>query len=165
MRFGRERAKVGAVLALLAVLHFGLRPLLGAERVAPDLLLLALLVYAIRARPGNGAIAGFAVGLLADSLSPAAFGAGALAHTTIGYFAAWGKAVFFADNLVVNAAFFFFGAWARDALVLLVGRHAEGSAALWQIGWWSPLLALTTALTGVIVLLVFRRWLHIRIGE
>ena len=165
MRQVRERYRVGVVLLLLVVLHFGLRPLVGVDRVAPDFLLLALLVYAVGARPGHGAIAGFLVGLLADSLSPVAFGAGALAHTIIGYLAAWGKAVFFADNLYVNAALFFFGLWFRDALVLLAGRHADGAAVLWQLGYWSPLLALTTSISGVIVLLVFRNWLHVRIGE
>lgn len=153
------------VLLLLAVLHFGLRPILGIPRIAPDFLLLALMVYAIRARPGNGAIAGFLVGLLADSLSLTAFGAGALAHTMIGYFAAWGKAVFFAENLFVNAVFFFCGTWVRDAFVFLVGRHAQGAALYWQLGVWSPLLALTTAVAGVAVSLLFRRWLHIRIAE
>jgi rod shape-determining protein MreD len=122
-------------------------------------------VYAIRARPGHGAIAGFIVGLVTDSLSPAAFGAGALAHTVVGYLAAWGKAVFFAENLLVNAAFFFLGTWLRDVLVLLVGQHAHGSALYWQIGYLSPIKALTTAIAGIVVLLLFRRWLNIRIGE
>jgi len=164
----REHWRLAVVLMLLVVLQFALRPLPGDPRivrVAPDFLLLALLVYAIRARPGDGAVAGFVVGLVADSLSPAAFGAGALAHTVIGYFAAWGKAVFFADNLFVNAVFFFVGTWVRDVLVLLVGRHVEGSALLWQIGYLSPLKALTTASAGLLVLLMFRRWLDIRIGE
>lgn len=165
MRPGQGQYRLGVVLLLLVVLHFGLRPLIGADRVAPDFLLLALLVYAVGARPGDGAVAGFLVGLLADSLSPVAFGAGALAHTVIGYLAAWGKAVFFADNLYVNAALFFVGVWFRDALVLLAGGHADGALVLWQLGYWSPLLALTTSLTGVVVLLVFRNWLHVRIGE
>jgi rod shape-determining protein MreD len=164
----RGQWRLGLVLLILVVLQFALRPLPGdpnVVRVAPDFLLLALLVYAIRARPGEGAIAGFAVGLVTDSLSPAAFGAGALAHTVIGYFAAWGKTVFFADNLFVNAVFFFLGTWARDLLVLLVGRHVEGSALLWQIGYLSTLKALTTSIAGVLVLLAFRRWLDIRIRE
>jgi rod shape-determining protein MreD len=159
---------MGLVLLILVVLQFALRPLPGDPRivrVAPDFLLLALLVYAIRARPGEGAIAGFLVGLVTDALSPDAFGAGALAHTVIGYFAAWGKAVFFADNLLVNAVFFFLGTWVRDVLVLLVGRHVEGSALLWQIGYLSPLKALTTAIAGILVLLVFRRWLDIRLSR
>jgi rod shape-determining protein MreD len=164
----REHWKLGVVLSLLVLCQFTLRPAIGdprLERVAPDFLLLALLVYAIRARPGQGAIAGFVVGLATDSLPEAAFGAGALAHTIIGYFAAWGKAVFFADNLFINAVFFFVGTWVRDIMVLLAGRHSGSTALLWQLGYLSPLKALTTAVAGVLALLVFRRWLNIRISE
>jgi rod shape-determining protein MreD len=164
----RDHWKLSVVLLLLVLCQFTLRPAIGDPRlvrVAPDFLLLALLVYAIRARPGQGAIAGFVVGLAADSMSPAAFGAGALGHTVVGYLAAWGKAVFFADNLYINAAFFFFGTWARDIMVLLVGSHVGGTALLWQLGYISPLKALTTAIAGVLTLLVFRRWLNIRISE
>lgn len=157
--------RVVAVLLLLVVLHFALRPYLGDPRVAPDLLLLALLVYAIRARPGRAAVAGFMVGLAGDALNPVAFGAGALAHATVGYVAAWGKAVFFAENLLVNAGFFFGGSLLRDAIVLLAGRHVEGNLLLWQLGFWSPIKAVVTAATGVVVLIVFRKWLQIRIME
>lgn len=157
--------RLAAVLLLLAVLHFTIRPWLGAPRAAPDFLLLGLLVYAIRARPGAAAIAGFAVGLLSDALTPVAFGAGALAHTVVGYLAAWGKAVFFAENLAVNAGFFFAGTWVRDLLVLVGGGHVQGSTLLWQLAVWSPLKAVTTALVGVAALLLFRRWLAIRIAE
>jgi hypothetical protein len=41
----------------------------------------------------------------------------------------------------------------------------EGRQLLWQLVLWSPLKAATTALAGVLVLLVFRRWLAIRIAE
>jgi rod shape-determining protein MreD len=157
--------RLRAVLALLVVLHFTVRPWLGDQRPAPDLLLLALLVYAVRARPGGAAVAGFVVGLVSDVLTPVAFGAGALAHTVVGYLTAWGKAVFFAENLAVNAGFFFVGSWMRDVLVLLGGGHVEGRQLLWQLVLWSPLKAATTALTGVLVLLLFRRWLAIRIAE
>jgi hypothetical protein len=36
---------------------------------------------------------------------------------------------------------------------------------LWQLGLWSPPKAATTALVGVVVLVVFRRSLSIRIAE
>ena len=160
-----ERYRVVAVLLLLAVLHFALRPFLGDFRSSPDLLLLALLVYAVRARPGHAAVAGFLVGLVVDSLTPVAFGAGMLAHTAVGYLAAWGKAIFFAENLVVNAGFFFVGTWLRDLLVLVAGRHMDQAAMLWQLGFWSPIKALTTAIIGVVVLVVFHRWLPVRISE
>lgn len=161
----RERYRLTAVLLLLAVLHFALRPFLGDFRSSPDLLLLALLVYAVRARPGQAAVAGFLVGLVVDSLTPVAFGAGMLAHTVVGYLAAWGKAVFFAENLVVNAGFFFVGTWLRDLLVLVAGRHMAQGTAFWQLAFWSPIKALTTAVVGVLVLFLFRRWLPIRITE
>ena len=156
------RYRLIAVLLLLVALQFVLRPFLGDSRVAPDLLLLALLVYAIQARPGDAAIAGFVVGLVADSLTPVAFGAGAFAHTCVGYLAAWGKAVFFAESVPVSVAFFFAGTWLRDLLVLVAGRHMGERSLLWQLAVWSPLKALTTALAGVVVLVVFRRWLRSR---
>lgn len=168
MRSARDRWHIGLVLLLLVICQFAVRPLPGDPRlvrVAPDFLLLAFLIYAIRARPGEAAVVGFLVGLVTDAMTGTAFGGGALAHTVIGYFAAWGKAVFFAENLFVNAAFFLFGTWLRDVLVLLVGRHMQGPAFWWQIGYVSPVKALTTAVVGVLVLLVFRRWLNIRINE
>ena len=122
-------------------------------------------MYALRARPGGAAVAGFTIGLLGDALTPVAFGAGALAHTVVGYLAAWGKAIFFAENLAVNAGFFFAGTWVRDLLVLVGGGHVQGTELVWQLLLWSPLKAATTALVGVMVLLIFRRWLAIRITE
>lgn len=160
-----ERLQMAAVLALLAVLHFGLRPWLGNPRVAPDFLLLALLVYAIRARPGAAAVAGFLIGLLSDSLVSVAFGSAMLAYAVVGYLAAWGKAVFFADNPAVAGGLFFLGVVVRDVLVLLWGGHAAGTSVLWQLALWTPLQALTTALSGVVVLLLFRQWLRVRVGE
>ena len=154
--------RMGAVLLLLVVLHFSVRPLLGNPRPAPDFLLLALLVYAIRARPGAAAVAGFLVGLLGDALTPVVFGAGALAHTIVGYLAAWGKAVFFAENLAVSAGFFAAGTWLRDVLVLLGGGHVQGAPLLWQLAVWSPLQAVTTAVVGVVTLVIFRNWLAVR---
>ena len=157
------RYRMLVVLLLLVALQFVLRPFLGDSRTAPDLLLVALLLYAIQARPGHAAIAGFVVGLLADSLTPVAFGAGAFAHTVVAYLAAWGKAVFFAESLPVSAAFVFAGSWLRDLLVLVAGRHMGERSLLWQLTVWSPLKALTTALAAVVVLVLFRRWLRVRV--
>ena len=167
--FRGKRTRLAVVFLVLVIMHFGFRPLLGDERLAPDFLLLGVLTYAIGARPGNGAIAGFVVGLINDGLVPTAFGAGAFSYTVVGYMAAWSKAVFFADNMYVNAALFFAGAWARDLLVILIGRQwseaAGASQMLWNLGYRAPMQALTTAIAGVVVLVVFRRWLHVRIGE
>ena len=101
-----DRTRMLLALGLLVLLHFEVRPRIGHPSVAPDFLLLALLVFSIRSRPGSAAVAGFIIGILGDALTPARFGAGALAHTVVGYVAAWGRAVFFADNLLVNVRFF-----------------------------------------------------------
>jgi rod shape-determining protein MreD len=160
-----ERYRLWAVITMLVVLHFVMRGWLGDPGWAPDLLFLALLVYAIRARPGSAAVAGFVMGLLGDALVPVAFGSGALASTGVGYLAAWGKAVFFAENLLVNAGFFLVGTWARDLLVLLAGGQVRGIALFWQLAVWSVLKAITTAAVGVVLLVTFRSWLQARPGE
>jgi rod shape-determining protein MreD len=156
-----DRVRVALVLLLLAVLHFTVRPL-GNQRVAPDFLLLALIVYALRTQPGRAAIAGFLIGLLSDSLNPVAFGSAMLAYSVVGYLAAWGKAVFFADNPVVMGGLIFAGVVIRDALVLMWGGHAAGTSAFWQLAVWTPLQAFTTAVTGILILLLFPQWLHVR---
>ena len=158
-----SRMRRGAVLLLLVLLHFGLRPWLGTGRAAPDFLLLALLVYAIGARPGKAAIAGFLIGLLSDAVRPVAFGSAMLAYSVVGYLAAWGKAVFFAENPAVAAAFFFAGVVVRDVLVLVWGGGLSGGGVLWQLLVWTPLQGLATAIVGLAVLYVFRRWLGIRL--
>lgn len=162
-RRGRDRR--AAVLLSLVVLHFVVPALVDEPRMVPDFLVLALLLYAIQARPGAAAAAGFGVGLVADALTPVAFGAGALAHTVVGYLAAWGKAVFFAENVAVNAGFIFVGVWVRDVVVLMAGRPADNVVLLWQLLFWSPVKALITALVGLVILLLFRGWLAIRIPE
>ncbi len=154
---------VGALLFALVIMHFTIRPLLGDERVTPDFLLLALMLYAIRSRPGPAAIAGFGVGVLADALRPVAFGASALAHTVIGYLLAWGKAVFFPENLLVTTGFLFAGAWIRNFLVVLAGGQVQGMELLWTLGVWSVAQAATTTLTGIALVVVFRRWFNIGI--
>ncbi len=160
-----RRYRFAAVLVMLVVAHFALRPWLGNQRLAPDFLLLALLVYAIQARPGAAAIAGLVVGLLSDALTPVAFGSGMLAYSVVGYLAAWGKAIFFAENLMVNAGFFFGGTIIRDVLVIVWGGHVRGVTLFWQLGFWSIVQGATTTVVGVLTLLVFRNWLHLRITE
>lgn len=165
MSSGRaRRIRFSLVMLLLVGLEFYLRPRLGNSRVAPDFLMLALMIFAIRSRPGAAALAGFLIGFASDALTPARFGAAMLANTLVGYTAAWGRAVFFADNLLVNAGFIALGVWLRDLLVLVASGTGGRELAV-QLGVWSPLLALSTALTGVVVLAIFRDWLDIRLEE
>jgi rod shape-determining protein MreD len=157
-----DRSRLWAVLGLLAVLHFAVRPRLGMPAVAPDFLMLALLLYAIRSRPGTAALAGFLVGLAGDALAPSRVGAGALAHTVVGYVAAWGRAVFFPDNLFVNGLVIAIGVWIRNAILLIASGPSAGGLTM-ALLVWSPLQAITTALTAALVLVLFQRWLDIRL--
>jgi rod shape-determining protein MreD len=160
----RERRwRVAFVILLLVAGHFYLRPWVG-NRAAPDLLLLAMFLVAMRSRPGMGAVVGFITGLATDVLTPARFGAGALSHTVVGYLAAWGRAVFFPDNLLVNAGLFAAGVWVRTLLVLLVSGSSPGELASVLLVW-APIQALTTAVSGVVVVVMFRNWLAIRLDE
>lgn len=159
-----NRVQLVLVMALLVLLHFYLRPRLGSARVSPDFLLIGLVLFAMRAGPGAGALAGFAVGVVNDALTPAAFGAGALAHTVVGYLAAWGRAVFFADNLLVNAAFVAVAVWVRDFILLLASGTGQGRL-LMELTLNSPLQALSTAVVALLVLAAFREWFAIRLDS
>jgi rod shape-determining protein MreD len=130
--------------------------------VAPDFLLLALLIYTIRAEPGRSAAGGFILGLMRDALTPASFGAGALAHTLVGFFSSWAKAVFFAEHVFVKGCLFFAGTWLRNLIVLLASGRLQGAQLGWELLVWSPLQGLTTAVVGVGVLWFFRGWLSPR---
>jgi rod shape-determining protein MreD len=157
-----DRYRYPALMLLLVVLQFTVRSHLGDDRVAPDFLLLALLIYTVRAEPGKSAAAGFVLGLLRDALSPASFGAGALAHTLVGFASSWAKAVFFAEHVFVKGCLFFAGTWLRNLIVLFVSGRLQGSQVAWELLVWSPLQALSTALVGVVVLWFLRGWLYPR---
>lgn len=157
-----SRVQLSMVMLLLLVLQFYLRPRLWDARVSPDFLLIALMLFAMRSSPGVAALAGFAVGLIADTLTPARFGAGALAHTLVGYLGSWGRSVFFADNVLVNAAFVAVGLWVRDLIVLLASGTDHRQLII-ELTLYSPLQALSTAGFALIVLMTFRSMFSIRL--
>jgi rod shape-determining protein MreD len=143
------------IFLLLVALHYTLRPVL-AWRASIDFLVIALLLVAVRTRPGAAALAGFALGVLSDSLTPESFGAGALAMTIVGFGASWLKAAFFADNIALNGVFIFAGKWAFDTIFLLAEHRLKGTDLLVQLLLWSPLAAAATAAAGLVVLLTVR---------
>jgi rod shape-determining protein MreD len=154
-------ARTFFVCAILIVLHYTLRPLL-AWRASVDFLIVALLLGAVRMRPGMAAVYGFALGLVADSLDVGGFGAAALGMSVIGFGASWLKAVFFADNLALNGFFLFIAKWLFDLIFLLVGHRAHGAELAMQLFVWSPLSAAVTAVAGVIALSILRPLMEMR---
>lgn len=150
-----DLARTLIAFVVLVLLHFTLRPLLG-WRVGPDFLVIALLLVAIRVRPGTAAVLGLLMGIVADSIELHAFGAGALAMCCVGFAASWLKAVFFADDMFLNAFFFFSGKWAFDIIFLLAERRVGGGELLRELLVWSPITAVVTALWGLLTLLILR---------
>ena len=148
-------ARALATFLILVLLHYTLRPLLG-WRAPMDFLILALLLASIRVRPAVGALIGLALGIVSDSLTPDALGAGAVAMTVVGYLASWLKAVFFADNIALNAFFFFLGKWVFDVIYFIVEHRLGGIELVQQLLLWSPLSAAATAGAGVLLLFVMR---------
>src|SRR5215204_3902549 len=144
--------------SVLVFLHYTLRPLL-AWRASADFLIIALLLAAVRVRPGVAAVIGFIVGLASDSL---ALGAGALAMTMIGFSWSKLKAVFFADHVLLNGFFLFLGKWVYEVVMNVVERRMQGAELLMQILVWSSLSAFVTAVAGVLALMALRPVLETR---
>ncbi len=152
---------VTVMVLILIALHFTLRPLLD-WRAGFDFLLIALLVLAVRTRPGVAALSGFALGLVSDSMTPEAMGAGALAFTVVGFFASRLKAAFFGDNVGINVVFVFLGKCAADVIFVLAERRLNGGALLMQLALWTPLAAALTAMVGLVVLSLLKPTLERR---
>ena len=160
MRLPAARVRLGVLVALLVVAQFTLRPWAFPSPMGPDFLLIALLFYAVRSRPGAGAVAGFVVGLLTDAVALSPFGAGALALTVVGYLAGWLKALVFADNLLVNAVLVFAASWLRDVLEVAASASLRGPGLAQRLLLVAPAAALSTAAAAVLILLVARGWLR-----
>lgn len=153
--------RTALVVAILVVLHFTLRPLLG-WRASIDFLLIALVFGAVRMRPGVAAVYGLLLGLAADSLSVNSFGASGLGMTVVGYAASYLKAVFFADNLALNGFFIFLGKWVFDVIFFLMASQLGGADLVMQLLVWSSLSAAVTAISGVLALTLLRPVLEAR---
>lgn len=153
---GRGRLGLLLLVAVLVVLHFLLRIGLGLGQLAPDLLVLALLLAAREMRAGAAAALGLALAILEGAVVPFAMGALAIVFTVLGYLGARTREVFPSDSLVLLAIYLFVGKWVADVLLhLLAGRliHPGGPSTLLLI---SPLAALYLALAGLLVTSVYR---------
>ena len=147
--------KAIGVFVLLVALHYTVRPLLGA-RISVDFLVIAVLLTAVHVRPGVAALIGFTVGLIADSLTPLSFGAGAFAMGAVGSAASWLKAAVFGDNMLLQAIFLAAGKMAFDIMYLVVEQRLRLGDLMVQLLLWSPLSAIATGLAGILVVLTFR---------
>jgi rod shape-determining protein MreD len=123
------RWRFALFIAGLVVLHFVLRVGLGLGVLAPDLLVIALLLSSRRLRPGGAAGLGFVLGLLEGSANPTVFGAASLALSVVGYLGSRSREWLAGDDPVTMVAYFFVGTLLYEALlyVLLAIMGAGGS--------------------------------------
>lgn len=115
-----SRWRFALFIAGLVVLHFVLRVGLGLGVLAPDLLVIALLLGARRLRPGGAAALGFALGLLEGSANPTVFGASSLALSIVGYVGSRSREWLAGDDPITMVAYFFAGTLLYELLLYVL---------------------------------------------
>lgn len=142
-------------VVLLVVLHFVLRVGMGLEHLAPDLLVVALLLAAREMRAGLAAGLGLLLGILDGSVVPFALGATALVLTVLGFLGARSRDLVAGDSLLFLAAYLFAGKWLFDTLLYLVTGEilSPGASYLLLI---SPFAALYAAAAGLVGISLYR---------
>ncbi|MGA1417643.1 MAG: hypothetical protein ACO327_04490 [Gemmatimonadaceae bacterium] len=138
-------------IAGLLLLHHTVRPLLG-WRIEVDWQVIALVLVAWRVRPGLAAVIGCGLGIIMDAMVPAAFGAAALALTLVGYAAARFRTGFFGATVAVGTVLVALGKYLVDVAVVVAEGRLRGVGLAAQLGLWSPLSAVVTALVGAVLL-------------
>jgi hypothetical protein len=139
----------------LVVLHFVLRLGLGLGQLAPDLLIVALLLAAREMRAGWAAGLGLALGILDGAMVPFNLGTSALVMTLLGFAGARSRELFSGDNFVFLALYLFVGKWVYDALLYLVTGDLFTAGATYLV-LVSPLAALYAAAAGVVAMATYR---------
>lgn len=123
------RWKFALFVAALVVLHFVLRVGVGLGFLAPDLLVIALLLASRRLRPGTAAALGFFLGLLEGAANDYILGSASLALAVLGYLGSRSREWLAGDDPLTLVAFFFAGTLLYNLLlyVLLAISGAGGS--------------------------------------
>lgn len=153
----RGRGALAVVVLVLAALHFLLHVTFGLGAVAPDLLVVALLVLARRVGMGVAALVGFAFGLMEDALSLVAFGANALSLAAVGALGARTRDLFVGDSILFMAAYLAAGKWLRDSMHWVLMGSGRGDV-LAAFVVQAPAGALYAAGAGLAVLAATGIW-------
>ena len=151
-------ARVGVVVAVLAVAHLSVRVGLGVGgAAAPDLFALAVLFAGRSMLTRHAAVVGFGLGLLQDGFVPQAFGASPAALTLVAATASWTRQVFVGDSATFLASYFFLGKWVLELFYwLILGEH-DWAAFADRVLIAGPVAALYAAGVGLAL-----HWLFLR---
>ncbi len=152
---GRVGWGFGIFIAILVALHFLLRVGLGYGQLAPDLMVVALLLAARQVSAGAAAGIGLLLGVLDGAVVPPAMGASAVALTVLGFIGARSRELFAEDNYVLMALYLFVGKWLFDTILFIGTSEIFGSGAGYLL-LVSPLTALYAAAAGMAAHAVYR---------
>src|SRR5687768_1064690 len=152
---GTARWGFWVFIAVLVVLHFVLRIGLGFAQLAPDLLIVALLLLARELRAGFAAGLGLFLGIIDGAVIPFNLGASALVLTILGFAGGRSRELFAGDSFVFLALYLFAGKWLYDTLLYTVtgDLFRPGASYLLLV---SPLTALYAAAAGLVALAAYR---------
>ena len=142
-------------IAVLVILHFVLRVGLGLDQLAPDLLVVALLLAAREIRAGAAAGLGLVLGVLDGSMVPFNLGISALVLTALGFAGARSREIFSGESYVFLALYLFAGKWLYDIFLSLLTREIFRSGATEYLVM-APMTAIYAAAAGVVAMALYR---------
>lgn len=144
----RPPSRAGLVLtvAVLAFLHFTLRPIFDSWFVSPNLLVCAALIAARGLKPSTAVAVGFALGLLEDSIAVSYFGLATLLLVLLTYLGARTRDLFLGEERLFIGTYLLVGTWLYEAAsYVLVGG---GGNAVSYLLLRAPLDGLATGVLG-----------------
>ncbi len=139
---------------MLIFLHFGLHVSLGLGEIAPDLLVVALLIAAREVDIGGGAGLGFLLGLLDDAFSVLAFGANTFALTLVGMGGARTRDLFVGDSLFFMMSYLVLGKWARDLIYWVAVGEGLRESFINTMLIQSPISAVYAGMVGLVAIAI-----------
>lgn len=115
-----------AVVTGLLIVHFTFHRFFVRWPVAPNLLVGALLLAALRLRSGHAAILGFGLGILEAAMGLEGMGSISLVLTAVGYLAARSRDLLFADARYYTPIYLFVGTWLAELALMLAMPGGPG---------------------------------------
>jgi hypothetical protein len=143
------------MVVVLVAAHFVLRVGMDLGNLAPDLLVVGVLLAARTMRAGAAALLGLGLGMLEGSLIPYALGSVAIALTVVGYLGARSRDIIAGDGPLSLGVYFFGGKLLFDLVLSVVSGAAFGHEVTGLLVL-TPLTALYAAVTGVVVFATYR---------
>jgi hypothetical protein len=144
------------LIAVLVALHFILRVGLGLGPLAPDLLVVGMLLAARRMRAGWAAGLGVPLGVMEGAVNSVLLGPASLALVVLGFAGSRSRDQLAGDSPALLVLYLFVGKWVYDILVYLVlaMNGSAGSAAKLIVD--SPVAALYAAFAGLAAVAAYR---------